>query len=454
MELRASFPPRRGAAADRYLRMTARQDGGGTSPSSPSPGSSSASSSASSSDDRHAPCTERQSDADAREKKQADGTHSGEEDGRRAGSARGGDEGGSEEGTEAAVFVPSSAVEQVLHDPYLLLEIFHRLFASFSASAVVGGGDKSSACTDHVRPVYRRLRNVRQVCALWHAVARLILPPTDYIRARPSCYVLCEGDTSQLSSVFNSSLLSLAVLPLPAMGFPTDSREPSETSPPDSNAPAKPVECRQSPATKLYLVSGYSEGEVKIWDVDTRGPNGSHCVKTLQNPSSRWFCRHFRSMALASLVDLPPPTYPLGPVQQDPAPEPKPQQVTRRKPLSNSGSGFIARLNASAHFSLARQSTESQQPTRSRAVSCSDSSESLLLRSADNLPTTRQRKKSWFAKKLERKSSRPALDAAPPSPRAYELSRCSSRQEVPRLLYSSAPITPGRRDRYSYFRGN
>ncbi len=44
-----------------------------------------------------------------------------------------------------------------------------------------------------------------------------------------------------------------------------------------------------------------SEGEVKIWDVD-RKVGGSHCIKTLKYTTSRFYERHFRSMALASLV--------------------------------------------------------------------------------------------------------------------------------------------------------
>lgn len=374
-----------------------------------------------------------------------------------------------------------TAVEQVLQDPYLLIEIFTRLYASFSSPERphVLEMEMKMNTLDHLRPAYRRLRNVQQVCVLWRAVARIVMTPTDYVHTRPSCYMLNGRYAPE--EIFASSLLSLSLLPLPALPWPTanPSTAPSmpnaeasssSTSSSSSSLPSSSSSSSASgsgsgeQAIKLYLVSGYSEGEVKIWDVDQRGPHGSHCIKMLQYTTSRWFTRHFRSMALASLVEVPAPTYPLAPIDDDTSRESK-QPWTPSKGQS----GLISRLGSSSPFALGR-SAHSPDSSQSMAASSSgtiktprgreeDGMTLLMQHSVDSI-SIKQRKKSWLPKKWDRKASasKQAQDATSPQQSPVQSPRrLSPRQELPRQAgnnwgFTSAPVSTNR-DRFTIFRG-
>jgi hypothetical protein len=233
---------------------------------------------------------------------------------------------------------------------------------------------------------------------------------------------------------------------------------------------------------KLYVVSGYSEGEVKIWDVDRTGPDGTHCVRTLQYTTTRWFNRRFRSMALASLAEPQLPTY-------SPEEEREEREIKSRRGRSNSGqqrgrqaklgvdggggsaSGLMARLGSASPFSLVRSSTVSTATDQPSPL--------LLPRSVDDLPTVSgTRKRSWIAKKWERSKAagnRPSssssfspLSSPPSSPQAPQTletspsplpSPSASPPQSPTGLamkdrgYTSAPVVVSRRNRYSLYRG-
>jgi hypothetical protein len=323
--------------------------------------------------------------------------------------------------------------------------------------------------------------------------------------------MLTNGTGTDALTDVHSSLLSLAMIPLPAMAFPSSSSSsspsPARSSSSSSSSSQQPLPSTPPPSSaagiKLYLVSGYSEGEVKIWDLDDRGPDGSHCVKTLQYTSPRWFSRHFRSMALASLVEPQLPTYTAEEEREELELEAarRRQRSNRssKRDLTESGGGLMARLGSASPFSLMRSSTSTSTSTsttgtgQSHSLSVSaalpsrsaDAVGSLLLqRSVDDLSTVRQtRKKSWLAKKWERSkqagrqsspasapsSPQPTLDVAslttttttspsgessptqaspPPSPTGRD------QQNLPLCDrgYTSAPVI-SRRHRYSLYRG-
>lgn len=458
MDVAATFTTRRGAAAERFFRAASAEE-----------------SELATTTGHHQPVTaDRGLDSDHEGDDHPSSTTTDHEEGR----VDNGDD----------CFVPSNAVEQVLHDPYLLLKIFRRLFGATSASASASSMTTGpSASVDHLRPHHRRLANVRRVCTLWRAVARIICPPVDYLRARPSRHLLTSGtgidagETAADTAFTNSSLLSLVLLPLPAILFPSAAPPPSPSTPPSpssSSSSTQPPSSSSSASSssssgmKLYVVSGYSEGEVKIWDVDGTGPDGSHCVRTLQYTMLRWFNRRFRSMALASLVELRLPTY-------SPEEERKEREIESRRSRSNSGqrgrqakpavdggsaSGLMARLGSASPFSLVRSSTVSTATDQPSPL--------LLPRSVDDLPTvSRTRKRSWIAKKWERSkaagnrpSSSSPLSSPPSSPQALPTletspspSPSTSPPQSPTALtmndrgYTSAPVV-SRRNRYSLYR--
>jgi hypothetical protein len=460
MDVAATFTTRRGPAAERFFRAASAEE----------------SEPATATD--HQPAT-----AD----RGLDSDHEGDGDHRpssTATTAADHEDGHVDDGDDC--LVPSNAVEQVLHDPYLLLKIFRRLFGATSASV--------GPSVDHLRPHHRRLANVRRVCTLWRAVARIICPPVDYLRARPSRHMLTcgtgigTGETASDMAFTNSSLLSLVLLPLPAISFPAAPPPPSSTPPSPSSSSSSSTQppgsssSSSSSGMKLYVVSGYSEGEVKIWDVDRTGPDGTHCVRTLQYTTTRWFNRRFRSMALASLVEPQLPTY-------SPEEEREEREIKSRRGRSNSGqqrgrqakfgvdgggsaSGLMARLGSASPFSLVRSSTVSTATDQPSPL--------LLPRSVDDLPTVSgTRKRSWIAKKWERSKAagnRPSsssfssspLSSPPSSPQAPQTletspsplpSPSASPPQSPTGSamkdrgYTSAPVVVSRRNRYSLYRG-
>ncbi len=87
-----------------------------------------------------------------------------------------------------------SPVHQVLHDPYLLLEIFKHMI-KYNKMRIHG------------------LRHVNKVCTLWHQICTLLCPKVDYMTASPSIYKL-NYEQDDADCFLGSSLLSLCLLPL------------------------------------------------------------------------------------------------------------------------------------------------------------------------------------------------------------------------------------------------